>query len=161
MGKQSRLLEVLPNLILFLLFICCMFTVLLTGAKIYRTVSDVMEEQFSVTTCVNYISAKIRHYDVPNGVLVGIIDDSESLILQEEIDGEKYMTYLYCKDGNLMELFCAADADITGDGGESIMPLDALNISTEGSLISFSCESEGEIASGSIALQCGKVGDPS
>ncbi len=156
MGKQSRLLEILPNFLLFFLFACCMFTVLLTGAKIYRNVSSVMEEQFSVTTCASYLSAKVRHYDVPDGVSVEPFGEKECLIFREEIDGEAYVTYLYCKDGSLMELFCAADLDILPEDGESIMPLDELQVSMDGNLISFICEVDGEKAEGAVALQCGE-----
>ena len=73
MGSKSRLLETLPNFLLFFLFACCMFLVLLSGAKLYKNVSGVMEEQFSVNTCVSYVTAKVRHYDTIDSVSVGKI----------------------------------------------------------------------------------------
>ena len=48
MGKRSRLLEILPNFLLFFLFACCMFFVLLSGAKLYKNVS-------SENLCSSYI----------------------------------------------------------------------------------------------------------
>ena len=36
MGSKSRLLETLPNFLLFFLFSCCMFFVLLSGARLYK-----------------------------------------------------------------------------------------------------------------------------
>ena len=156
MGKQSRLLEILPNVLLFFLFTCCMFAVLLTGAKLYRSTSAVMEEQFSVTTCVSYVTAKARHYDTAEGLSLGNIGEEESLILQEEINGKTYTTYLYCHEGNLMELFCGADFKAKPSDGQVIMPLDTLDFVLDGNLLSFSCEAEGERAEGIVALQCGK-----
>ena len=156
MGKQSRLLEILPNFLLFFLFTCCMFAVLLGGAKLYRNVSDVMEEQFTVTTCVSYVTAKARHYDVPGGVSLGEIGNTESLILKEESKGEEYLTYLYCADGNLMELFCGADMEAFPTDGQVIMPLGKMEFSMKGNLISFTCEADGNSATGVVALQSGK-----
>ena len=156
MGKQSRLLEILPNVLLFFLFTCCMFLVLLTGAKIYRTISDVMEEQFSVTTCVGYVTAKVRHYDTEDAVSVGMLGNVESLILKEKINGKEYLTYLYCADGDLMELFCGAEMEAEPADGQSIMPLDGLDFDLEGNILSFTCEAEGETAEGVVALQSGK-----
>ena len=156
MGKRSRLLEILPNFLLFFLFACCMFFVLLSGAKLYKNVSGVMEEQFSVNTCASYVTAKVRHYDAADMVSSGRIGDEDALILKEIIGGEEYLTYLYCYDGSLMELFCSADMEVTPYDGQAIMPLDAFDVSTERNLISFSCETNGEQAETSVFLQSGK-----
>lgn len=156
MGKQSRLLEIIPNFLLFFLFACCMFLVLLGGAKVYKNVSGVMEKQFSTHTCISYVTAKVRHYDREGAVSVGKIGEKEAILLQEEIDGERYVTYLYCSEGNLMELFCSADMEVFPVNGQAIMSLDALTVSMENGLLSFSCEVEGEQVKTSVFLQSGK-----
>lgn len=156
MGKRSRLLETMPNFLLFFLFACCMFLVLLSGAKVYKNVSGVMEEQFSIHTCVSYVTAKVRHYDREGAVSVGKIGEEAAILLQEEIDGEHYVTYLYCSDGNLMELFCSADMEVLPVDGQAIMSLDALTASMENGLLSFSCEADGKQVKTSVFLQSGK-----
>ena len=156
MGSKSRLLETLPNFLLFFLFASCMFFVLLSGAKLYKNVTGVMEEQFSVNTCVSYVTAKARHYDRTDSVSVGQIGETEALLLGEEINGEKYLTYLYCYDGNMMELFCSADLEILPEDGQVIMPLDDLAFSLDNGLLSFSCEADGEYADASVFLQSGE-----
>lgn len=156
MGKQSRLLETMPNFLLFFLFACCMFLVLLSGAKVYKNVSGVMEKQFSTHTCISYVTAKVRHYDREGAVSVGKIGEKEAILLQEEIDGERYVTYLYCSEGNLMELFCSADMEVFPVNGQAIMSLDALTVSMENGLLSFSCEVEGERVKTSVFLQSGE-----
>lgn len=156
MGKKSRLLEILPHFLLFFLFACCMFFVLLSGAKLYRNISDVMEEQFSVNTCVSYVTAKVRHYDCIDAVSVGKIGEADALLLKEEIGEETYLTYLYCADGNLMELFCSADMEVLPADGQAIMPLDELTLSMENGLVSFSCEVDGKQTDAAVFLQSRK-----
>lgn len=156
MGSKSRLLETLPNFLLFFLFASCMFLVLLSGAKLYKNVSGVMEQQFSVNTCVSYVTAKARHYDTMDSVSVGNIGNADALYLDEEISGEQYRTYLYCYDGNLMELFCSADMEMMPEDGQVIMPLDALDLSVEHGLLSFSCEVDGETAASAVFLHSGE-----
>ncbi len=156
MGSKSRLLETLPNFLLFFLFASCMFLVLLSGAKLYKNVSGVMEEQFSVHTCISYLTVKVRHYDTKDAVSIGQIGEQDALLLKEEINGEMYLTYLYCSEGNLMELFCSADMNVLPADGQILMPLDELNLSMEDRLLSFSCEVDGADAHGSVCLQSGK-----
>ena len=156
MGKRSRLLETLPNFLLFFLFACCMFFVLISGAKSYKNVTAVMEEQFSVNTCISYVTAKVRHYDYEGAVTIGEIGDTDALLFREKIDGEDYLTYLYCYDGSLMELFCSADMEVHPFDGQQIMELDSLELSTENDLIHFSCKINGKQADASVFLQSGE-----
>ena len=156
MGKRSRLLEIAPNFLLFFLFACCMFFVLISGAKSYKNVTAVMEEQFSVNTCISYVTAKVRHYDSEGAVTVGKIDDTDALLFKEKIAGEEYLTYLYCYDGSLMELFCSADMEVLPIEGQQIMELDSLELSAEGDIIHFSCEINEKQADASVFLQSGK-----
>ena len=156
MGKRSRLLEVVPNFLLFFLFACCMFFVLISGAKSYKNVTAIMEEQFSINTCISYVTAKVRHYDSEGAVIIGKIGDTDALLLKEMIDGEEYLTYLYCYDGSLMELFCSADMEVFPIEGQKIMELDSLELSTDDDLIHFSCEINEKQASTSVLLQSGK-----
>ena len=156
MGKRSRLLEVVPNFLLFFLFACCMFFVLISGAKLYKNITAVMEEQFSVNTCISYVTAKVRHYDSEGSVSIGKIDDIDALLFKEKIDGEEYFTYLYCYDGSLMELFCSADMEVLPIDGQQIMELDSLELSAEDDMIHFFCEINEKQAETSVFLQSGK-----
>lgn len=156
MGNRSRLLEIMPNLLLFFLFVCCMFLVLFGGTKIYKSVSAVMEEQFSVNTCTSYITAKIRHYDKEDGVSIGKIGDIEAILLRETIRDEEYVTYLYCFEGYLMELFCMENMEVAPVDGQNVMPLDDLQCNKENGLLSFSCEVDGFDVESAVYLQSDK-----
>ncbi len=156
MGKRSRLLEIVPNFLLFFLFACCMFFVLISGAKAYKNVTAVMEEQFSVNTCISYVTAKVRHYDSEGMVSLGEFGGTEAVLFKEKIKGEEYLTYLYCYDGHLMELFCSADMEVHPFDGQQIMELDSLELYAEDDLIHFSCEINGKQADATVFLQSGK-----
>lgn len=154
MGKQFRFLETIPNFLLYFLFCGCVLSILLSGAKVYQRISGNLEKQFSVTTCASYITAKIRHYDAMGNVSVGKLGQEECLIFREEIEEQPYVTYLYCHEGNLKELFCAEDTSFSPQAGERIMPMEALRFELKDNMLLFSCEAENSVASSAIYLQC-------
>ena len=156
MGRKSRLLEILPNFLLFFLFACCMFLVLLSGAKLYKNVSGVMEEQYTVQTCVSYLTAKVRHYDSADAVSVRQFHEKDALLLKESIGEKEYVTYLYWHEGHLMELFCEEGLDLPLDAGQTIMPLDAFSVTQEENRLSFYCAAEGKETETVVSLQSGK-----
>lgn len=153
MKKHFRLLETVPGFVLLSLFLGCMLAVLLGGATVYRGISQNMEEQFGVATCSSYITAKIRHYDVQGSILTGTFGEGDCLVLREKIEGEIYVTYLYCSGGNLMELFCTEEAAMSPEDGEVIMPMDRLELELDDRVLSFLCEERGRTAFGAVCLQ--------
>ncbi|WP_304508221.1 DUF4860 domain-containing protein [Anaerotignum sp.] len=139
MKKQTRFLETIPNLLLFFLFTACMLATLLAGARVYQRVSSVLDAQFSTTTCINYISAKVRHYDKQDGIGMGRLESVDALALYDTYDGEEYVTYIYSFDGYLMELFCSADGQFLPQDGQQIMPIDNFKISLENQMLFVRC----------------------
>lgn len=158
MKKHFRLLETVPGFILLSLFAGCMLAVLLGGATVYRSISGNMEEQFGVATCAGYLTAKLRHYDAQGSVSTDTFGEGDCLVLRESIGEETYVTYLYCSGGNLMELFCMEGAALDPEAGEVIMPMDALELESDGRVLSFSCQEKGLTASGAVCLQSGISG---
>lgn len=152
MNRQSRFLETIPNLMLFFLFSACMLATLLAGAKVYQGVSSVLDEQYSTTTCINYLSAKVRHNDRQGGIGMGRIGNINALALYETYDDEEFVTYIYSFEGYMMELFCSADGEFLPENGEKIMPIDDLYISLDEGLLTVSCMSMEEEASVILAL---------
>lgn len=152
MNRQSRFLETIPNLMLFFLFSACMLATLLAGAKVYQGVSSVLDKQYSTTTCINYLSAKVRHNDRQGGIGMGRIGNINALALYETYDDEEFVTYIYSFEGYMMELFCSADGEFLPENGEKIMPIDDLYISLDEGLLTVSCMSMEEEASVILAL---------
>lgn len=152
MKKQTRFLETIPNLLLFFLFTSCMLATLLAGARAYQRVSSVLDAQYSTTTCINYLSAKVRHYDKQDGIGMGRIGGVDALTLNDIYDGEKYVTYIYSLDGYLMELFCGAEEEFLPEDGQQIMPIDHLEIALNEHMLFVRCMRTEEEASVVLAL---------
>lgn len=158
MKKQSRFLETIPNLLLFFLFTACMLATLLAGARVYQRVSSVLDAQFSTTTCINYISAKVRHYDKRNGIGMGKLESVDALALYDTYDGEEYVTYIYTFDGYLMELFCSAGGQFLPQDGQQIMPVDHLDMDLENQMLFVRCMCKEEEATAVLTLHCKERG---
>lgn len=159
MNKQTRFLETIPNLLLFFLFTACMLATLLAGVQVYQRVSSVLDAQYSTATCINYISAKVRHYDKQDGIGIGKLDNVDALALYDSYDGEEYVTYIYSFDGYLMELFCSAEEDFLPQDGQQIMPIDDLKMDLKKQMLFVRCMRMEEEDSAVLALHSKERGN--
>lgn len=124
---QKHQLEGLLALLLFGVFAVCLMAVLLTGANTYRALTDRDQAAYDYRVCAQYLAARVRQADRLNGVSVEDFDGRDALVLQEEIDGADYVTYVYVDEGHLKELFCAASNEVSPADGEEIMPAQSLS----------------------------------
>lgn len=118
-------------LLLFGVFAVCVLSVLLTGAKAYRGLTDRDGAAYDRRTCVQYIATRVRQGDIEGGVTVEPFGDAASLCMAQ--DG--YVTRVYWFDGYLMELYTSADAELYPEDGEKIMPLESLSFTMEEGLL--------------------------
>lgn len=157
--KRSHSLDVVVGLLLFCVFAVSMLAVLLTGAKAYKRISLSMDEQYRERTCISYIAAKIRHYNVAGAVEADTLEDTSVLRFTEEFDGSRYITYIYYYDGYICELFTPEDVELPLSEGMPIIAADALTFTEESDgLIRIACEAEGRSAELFISV-LGKAGD--
>ena len=119
-------------LLLFGVFAVCVLTVLLTGARAYRGLTRRDQAAFNRRTCVQYIATRVRQGDIDGGVTVEPLGDTPALAIAQ--DG--FVTWVYCYNGYLMELYTFADADLAPADGDRIMPLESLELSLEDGLLS-------------------------
>ena len=120
-GRRNHSIDVVFVLVLFCTFAISVLMVLMVGASSYNDVTDSMTANYEDRTGVGYIAEKVRHYDADGGVDVGSFDGQNALILNENIDGEQYATYIYCYDGFIRELFTEAGNDLPPEAGEEII----------------------------------------
>jgi len=123
-------------LLLFGVFAVCVLFVLLTGARAYRALTARDQSSYAMRTCVQYLAAKVRQAPATGAVTVARLGEGAALCIEEDIDGESYMTCVYCYDGWLRELFCAADGDINPEDGERVLEASALDLTLEDGLLS-------------------------
>lgn len=120
-NKKSNL-TVLAPLLLFVIFTTCILTVLLTGADIYKKISQRDQNSFQRRTAVQYLTTRLRQSDIAGVVFV----ENDTLFLREELNGRTYCTRIYCQDGYLCELFSEEGLEISKKFGEPILALNAL-----------------------------------
>ena len=129
--KRTKMTDLLA-LLVFALFAVCVLAVLLTGAKVYRNVVDRGEAQFETRTAVQYVTMHVRQAEA---VEVADFEGCDALTIPQTIDGEVYLTRIYCYEGFLRELFCAENAALSPADGEKILPAESLHLSVEGRLL--------------------------
>lgn len=121
----------LVTLLLFGVFAACVLSVLLTGAKVYRTITAGNQREYSRRTCAQYLSTKVRQ--ARSAACVQVSEDS--LDLRETIDGDDYVTSIYCYDGWLWEIFTFDGWDFDPEDGERILKAQDMELSLEDGLL--------------------------
>lgn len=116
-------------LLVFCLLAGCTLAVLLHGAGAYRR----LDAQNSVTherrNAVQYLETRIRQTDDSGRVQVGLFpgtEDCSALHLLSYTGTGTYVTYLYCHDGYLRELYAAQGQACLPEDGQKIAPMNAL-----------------------------------
>lgn len=133
MKKQTAQhhIDSLAALLLFGVFAACVLVVLLTGADAYRRLSDRDKESYDRRSCQQYIATQVRQADSADGVRVEEFGGVDALVLHDGL----YVTRIYCYGGSLMELYALEALPLSPEDGEKVMPLDALELSLDGSLL--------------------------
>lgn len=129
--KTSRTTGLLA-LLVFLLFALCLLLVLLTGAGVYRGLVRRGEESYAARTTVQYIATRVRQ---AGDVAVEEFGGCKALVFPETIDGERYLTRVYCHEGWLMELFSTGTAELSPEDGERVLEAEDLLVQLEGNLL--------------------------
>jgi len=116
---------------LFVLIIFCVFAVsvllvLMLGADINQSMTEISREQEDERMVLSYIRTKFRSNDENGNVFVGEFAGIPALIYKEDIGGRAFHTLIYHYDGWLRELFSEVDLDFLPSDGTAIIPVDNL-----------------------------------
>ena len=89
---------------------------------------------------MEFLETRLRQADSAGGVWLGAFDGTESregdtLFLRETLEGEEYLTRVYCWDGQLRELFTPADSGGRPAAGAVLLRAVALRLSGAGGLL--------------------------
>ncbi len=132
MKKQTSKLTDLLVLLVFAAMALSLLLVLLYGAGIYQRLTEEGDARYSRQTATQYILTRVRQGDQ---IQLEDFEDCKSLAFREEIEGDQYITRVYCYDGWLRELFSEEDAPLSPEDGEKILPLDKLEMKLEEELL--------------------------
>ena len=142
-GKRS--ISGLAALVLLAVFAAGMLSVLLTGAGVYERLTRTGAAAGSSRTCTQYLAAKVRQAPAPGSVSLSDFHGIPALQIREEINGQPFLTRIYCRDGWLTELFTAADAGLLPEDGEKVLPAQSLSGTQEYGLLQLAVTDENGI----------------
>lgn len=127
---SGHLVDILFTLALFCVFAVCALMVVVMGADVYSKSVDDMQQNFDARTSLSYISTKLRQGDSASyaTAVQQMADGTQALVLEQNIDGVGYRTWIYSYDGQLREIFTLAELLPAPDEGQPIMELPSLTI---------------------------------
>lgn len=129
--SQGQATQLLFNLILLMALIISGLLTIVFGANVYENINERANENFNSVTALSYVSSKVRQEDVSSAISVEKQGGVCVLKIRESYDGTAYDTKIYTKDGNLKELFSAADSNIALADGLDIMKLKNIEFEME------------------------------
>lgn len=132
MNNKTLKMTDLLALLAFGLFAICVFLTLLTGAKVYKKLIDSGARSYEARTMRQYIATRVRQAET---VSVEVFEGCSALVGEEEIDGEVYLTRVYCYDGYIRELYSAKNTEMSAEDGEKILPAESAEFSVQEGLL--------------------------
>lgn len=109
-------------LLLFVVFAACVTIVLLTGAKAYRRITERDRLSANRRACMQYIATKVHQNDFSDSISIENFGGTDALV----INGDDYITRIYCKDGSLTELYTTDGMELSPEDGEKILDIYSL-----------------------------------
>ena len=130
---NEKTISTVSAVLMLAVFAISVLSVLLGGAKIYSRLTQRDSQAYDSRTCIGYLTAKIRQSDGP--VTAEQFGDGDALCFRQSLNGREYLTRVYCHEGWLMELFTLDTEGFEPRDGEKIMPVQALSVDIQGSLL--------------------------
>lgn len=125
---RRHTVDVLFTLALFCVLAASSMLVAVLGAQVYQGIASRMADHYTSRTTLSYIVNKVRQNDLDGGVWLSQLGDGAALVMEQEVDGSRYQTWIYQSGGELRELLTRADNPIRPEDGQSIMPVERLNM---------------------------------
>lgn len=123
-------------LMVFGIFALCVLGLLLTGADVYGDLVDRGARYYDCRTAAQYITTRVRQADRAGSVTVEDFGGCDALVIGEQIQGEVYLTRVYCYDGYIRELFAAQGGTFSPEDGEKLLEAQQLSLSLASRLLS-------------------------
>ncbi len=126
----------LGALALFAVFALGLLSVLLGGARAYARLTQQGQASYDGRTGIQYMATRVRQ--APEGVSLAPFGDVQALVIPETVQGQRYVTRVYCHEGWLMELFSPDGDGFQPRDGEKIMPMNGLSLTLSDGLLTVS-----------------------
>lgn len=155
MNNRNHMIDFLFPVVLLFVFAISALVVTLFAANVYEgTVKDSARND-SARTSLSYVAEKIHSADKKDAVTIGEFDGCNAIVISDEINGEKYNTYIYYYDGQLKELFAKTGTDFSASNGSEIIEVSDFEIEKKADgIYRFTCTGkDGEEASTVVGVR--------
>lgn len=125
-SRSAQAVGTLSTVLLFVLFAFLTLIVIFFGANTYRGIAARMEQNYGSRTALAYLTNKVRQHDEAGMIRVTEQDGISILELGEIIEGGRYATRIYCRDGMICELFTKQGSSVSLEAGQEIVEAQAL-----------------------------------
>ncbi len=127
----------------------------LLGAQMYRNTVDRSTANNEDRVLGAYVRSMVRAEDTRGAMEIGEYDGVKTLAMREDLDGETYVTWMYCYDGNMYEWFTSDDGTFSPQSGTAICPARSFDPSLENGLLTVDMiNGKGEPETVRVALRC-------
>lgn len=141
------------------LFLFLAVGVALLSGNLYASAVDDADRNASQRTALSYLVNQVRRADQEGGVSVVSFGDGDALLLTEDPSGgNDYVTWIYCYNGSLMELYAEQNSGLGPDAGTAILPCRSLAILRDDGCLVFTVADEFGENEARVAPRCGWEG---
>lgn len=155
MQKKNHMIDFIFPVALLFVFAVSALVVTLFAANVYQGTVDRSARSDTARTSLAYVTEKIHAADMDGDVTLSKFDGCDSVVITDEIKGEKYATYIYVYNGRLMELFAKADASFSAENGTTILDVKSFDMEKKSdNLLLFTCvDDKGQSASAVVGIK--------
>ena len=158
-GKRRNVQHSMQGAFVFVLlglFAVMSTLMVLLGAQMYRNTVERAALNNEDRVLGAYVRSMVRAEDAARAVSVEEHDGVKALALRETLDDDGYVTWLYCYEGQLYELFTGS-GDFSPLSGTAICPARAFVPQLEGNLLTVNMlDGKGALETVRVALRCAR-----
>ena len=159
-GKRGSVQHSMQGVFVFVLlglFAVMSTLMVLLGAQMYRNTVDHATANNEGRLLGSYVRSMIRAQDAADAVQTQDHDGVKTLTMLEDLDGDEYVTMLYCYDGWLYEQFTSRTDEFEPEAGTAICKATAFVPKLEGRLLTVNMvNGKGEVETVRVALRCAR-----
>ncbi len=129
--------DILFALSLFAVFAITSLLLVFSGTRVYENIATNLESTFASRTAISYLKKQIDQNAVSDAVSIDEVEGAEVLRLEETLDGDNYVRYIYLHEGYLCELYTKSDIEPQLSAGQALLELKWFEIDENGELLTF------------------------
>ena len=157
-GKHKRVQHSMQGVFVFVLlglFAVMSTLMVLLGAQMYRNTVDHSTANNEDRVLSAYVRSMIRAEDTSGAMEIGEYNGVKTLAMREDLDGEVYVTWLYCYEGQMYEWFTSDDGEFRPESGTAICPAQSFEPHLENGLLTVDMtNAKGVRETVRVALRC-------